>query len=126
MQPKTVEVIYVRDLQRTKRFYEALGYALQEEQHGNGPLHYSVDFGTYLWEFYPAKNTAAATQPSEHRRLFIDTADFETVLKLCGLMNLDRDPVTHYDKERLLRSMAVEDPDGWRINICEVPKPSVH
>ncbi len=129
MQPKTIEVIHVQNLERTKRFYEALGYVLKREDHPGCPVHYSVDFGTFLWEFYPAKSTAVMTYPSKDRRIFVDVVDFETIIAICAEMDLDRDPIKFYDQERSLRSVIVQDPDGWRIHVREIAfdaNPPVH
>ena len=35
-------VLRCADLERTRRFYEALGLTLMPEQHGSGPRHYSA------------------------------------------------------------------------------------
>ncbi|RYG56290.1 glyoxalase/bleomycin resistance/extradiol dioxygenase family protein [bacterium] len=36
-------------------FYEALGLEFVEEQHGNGPLHFSSTLGEFVLEIYPLK-----------------------------------------------------------------------
>lgn len=129
MQPTTVEVVFVRDLQRTHRFYTALGFVLKEENHDNGPIHYSVAFGGMIVEFYPTKSTAVAPPPAKSRLLIVEVEHFDHVLRTCSDMDLEREPVEYYDRKRNLRSMCVHDPDDWRVRILEVvpeAKPSIH
>ncbi len=129
MQPKTVEVIKVRNLERTKRFYETLGYALVEESHDGGPVHYSVDFGTYLWEFYPSTSNGNPSPPTKGRFLIVETEAFDRVLALCVEWGLRRDPVSYHDPPRRLRVTTVADPDGWLLHVQETApdaNPPVH
>jgi len=46
-------VLRCRDLEASRRFYEALGLLLTTEQHGSGPIHYSCQLGDVLLELYP-------------------------------------------------------------------------
>lgn len=127
-QPKTIRVIKAKRLDRTRLFYEALGYTLIEEQHGSGPIHYSVDFGSCVYVFYPAKSGATVT-PSKSDFWIVDVTRFDDVLRIANELELERDPVTFYDPEQRLRSAIFEDPDGRRILVREVgndPAPSVH
>ena len=126
MQPHALEIIKVRNLERTKRFYKSLGFVLVEEQHDGGPIHYSVDFGGCLWEFFPAKNTATATKSSKDRLLIVDVKNFDDLLALCEEMELAYEAVTYYDQNRGLRTTTVDDPDGWRIKLMEVSSEPVH
>lgn len=86
MQPTTVEVVFVRDLQRTHRFYTALGFVLKEEVHEKGPIHYSVAFGGMIVEFYPAKSTLVAPPPTKSRLLIVEVDNFDHVLQTCSAM----------------------------------------
>jgi len=45
------------NLEKACRFYEALGIHLQPEQHGNGPPHFSAQFGDVTFELYPLGNS---------------------------------------------------------------------
>jgi len=46
-------VLRCRDIEASRRFYEALGLSLTTEQHGAGPIHYSCQLGALLLELYP-------------------------------------------------------------------------
>lgn len=49
----TMLVIRAADLERSRRFYSALGLLMSREQHGRGPVHYSSYLGETLLEIYP-------------------------------------------------------------------------
>jgi hypothetical protein len=49
-------VLYATDIDRTREFYESLGMAFKQEQHG-GPVHYASDIEGMVVEIYPAKQT---------------------------------------------------------------------
>ena len=51
-------VLYSQDVEKNRGFYEALGFAFQKEQHGNGPLHYSCPVGDVIFEIYPGKDAS--------------------------------------------------------------------
>jgi catechol 2,3-dioxygenase-like lactoylglutathione lyase family enzyme len=46
-------VYYVKDIEESKGFYEALGLSFILEKHGKGPEHYSTSFGGLVFEIYP-------------------------------------------------------------------------
>lgn len=47
-------VVYASDLEASRRFYTACGLRFVTEQHGSGPLHYSVTMPSGLvFELYP-------------------------------------------------------------------------
>jgi lactoylglutathione lyase len=48
-------VLYVKDLERSRRFYEALGLEFVHEQHGDGPAHYACAMSDLVLELYPAR-----------------------------------------------------------------------
>jgi catechol 2,3-dioxygenase-like lactoylglutathione lyase family enzyme len=41
----TLVVVRCRDLEQSRRFYQAISLILTAEQHGTGPLHYSNQTG---------------------------------------------------------------------------------
>lgn len=46
-------VLRCRDLDASRRFYEALGLRLEVEQHDDGPIHYSCEDRGVVLELYP-------------------------------------------------------------------------
>jgi lactoylglutathione lyase len=47
-------VIYTADLERTARFYAALGLVFERERHGRGPEHLAAQSAGIVFEIYPA------------------------------------------------------------------------
>jgi hypothetical protein len=43
------------------QFYGRVGMAVVEEQHGNGPIHYSISLNSGVIELYPAKQPVKTT-----------------------------------------------------------------
>lgn len=48
-------VVYCKDLEKSRQFYESCGLRFNHEQHGTGPVHYTASVGLGLLELYPAK-----------------------------------------------------------------------
>ena len=100
-------VVRSRDLEHSRRFYEALGLAFAAEQHGTGPLHYSSQLGTTVLELYPA-----SLESSTIRLGFSVTdvsATVESVRSIGG--RVDREPTAED------RSALVRDPDGNPVEL---------
>ena len=74
-------VIRTSNPKELSSFYERLGMAFQYHRHGNGPMHYSAEFGGLVFEIYPLlKNQEAA---DHSLRLGFDVDDLEElILKL--------------------------------------------
>jgi catechol 2,3-dioxygenase-like lactoylglutathione lyase family enzyme len=45
-------VLYVADLERSRRFYEAIGLTFVQERHRNGPVHFACQTGDMVFELY--------------------------------------------------------------------------
>ena len=55
-------VIRAPDLEAAHRFYSALGLTFAKHSHGKGPLHYSSDEGSVVFEIYPLTETDGTTK----------------------------------------------------------------
>src|SRR3569623_504570 len=102
-------VLRCRDIEKAKSFYELFGMAFVQEQHGNGPMHFSSvdDAGTF--ELYPA-DAAAVDQTG----LGFVTGEIEGLhTLLCRNQFAPRD-VRETDRGRMF---VVRDPDGRRIEV---------
>jgi len=62
-------------------FYERLGMVFQQQQHGNGPMHYSAEFGGLVFEIYPLLKSQKTADHSLRLGFDVDNLD-ELVLKL--------------------------------------------
>lgn len=74
VQSNVIIVIYVSDLEVSREFYDTLGFDLQKEQHGNGPIHYSAQLEQILIELYPKYKATS------HIRLGLKTSAFTKVM----------------------------------------------
>jgi lactoylglutathione lyase len=53
-------VIKTNQLEQAIQFYQALGFAFQEEKHGNGVNHYSTQIDDTVFEIYPLPASATS------------------------------------------------------------------
>ena len=53
-------VIRAADLERSRRFYEALGLSFSLEKHGKGPEHLAAEFDGLVFEIYPMADGPAS------------------------------------------------------------------
>jgi catechol 2,3-dioxygenase-like lactoylglutathione lyase family enzyme len=49
------EPVRAADLEKSLAFYRALGLEFQQEQHGNGPIHYASIMRETVIEIFPGK-----------------------------------------------------------------------
>jgi catechol 2,3-dioxygenase-like lactoylglutathione lyase family enzyme len=99
----TLVVLRCADLERSRRFYEALGLTMVSEQHGAGPRHYSARVGEIVLEFYP--DAGGSTRGLRLGLRLTDLAAAVSALAEIGVVLRPGSPVT------------VDDPDGHRIEL---------
>jgi lactoylglutathione lyase len=99
-------VIYTFNLELNVRFYRALGLELTEEQHGNGPTHYSTEINGMVVEFYPL--TPTNITPSSIR-IGVEVTDFFDVVNSDILR-----PVIVKQTDRMI---TLVDPDGRKVDV---------
>ena len=99
----TLVVLRCADLERSRRFYEALGLALMPEQHGGGPRHYSARVRETVIEFYP--DASGSTRGLRLGLRLVDLSAAISALVEIGAVPRPGSPVT------------VDDPDGHRLEL---------
>jgi lactoylglutathione lyase len=99
----TLVVLRCADLERSRRFYEALGFTLIPEQHGSGPRHYSARVGETVLEFYP--DASGSTRGLRLGLQLIDLSAAISALADIGVVLRSGSPVT------------IDDPDGHRLEL---------
>ena len=106
-------VLRCRDIERAKSFYELFGMAFTQEQHGNGPAHYSSvdDAGTF--EIYPAEGI----HPDQTGLGFL-TGEIEG---LHILLRRNQFAPREIRDTELGRMFVVRDPDGRRVEVKARP-----
>jgi lactoylglutathione lyase len=103
----TLLVVRCRDLEHSRRFYEALGLAFTPEQHGAGPFHYSTQLGTTVLELYPANAATSAIRVGFGVTDVIAAVD--AVRAIGG--RVDREPTAD------ARTALVRDPDNNTVEL---------
>lgn len=71
-------VIRVSDPERSRAWYERLGFGFREERHGDGPVHYAAVEAGFVFELYPA---SASNPVSSTIRLGFRVPDVRSVLE---------------------------------------------
>lgn len=53
-------VLFAADESATAAFYRTLGLELEDEDHGEGPVHFALELGTVHFAIYPAQSPGQA------------------------------------------------------------------
>jgi catechol 2,3-dioxygenase-like lactoylglutathione lyase family enzyme len=109
----TLIVLRCADVERSRKFYEALGLVGVAEQHGQGPLHYSITIGQTVLELYPRRG--AGSRGLRFGLLVSDVAAAASVVERAG------GKVVRAEAAQI-PSAVVEDPDGHTIELTQ-PSP---
>ena len=108
-------VLRTSDLNRLRRFYQALGIEFAEERHGSGPLHFAGRIGDAVLELYPLAAEGASVD-STLRLGFGVTDLLETVLAVeaAGATVVSKPGPTAWGTRAVVR-----DPDGRSVELYE-------
>jgi catechol 2,3-dioxygenase-like lactoylglutathione lyase family enzyme len=106
----TLLVLRCADVERARKFYEALGLAFRAEQHGAGPLHYSATIGQTILELYPRRS--AETRGLRFGLLVPDVAAAVGVVERAGGKVVRAEPAQ-------APLAIVEDPDGHTVELMQ-------
>lgn len=106
-------VIRAAELERSQRFYEALGLRFSREQHGRGPEHLAAELGSLVFEIYPRGNgpdTAGV-------RLGLQVASVEAAVSAVQQLGVEV-ATPPADGPWGYRAVIV-DPDGHRVEVSQ-------
>jgi len=106
-------VLRAEDVERARRFYEALGATFAAERHGAGPEHYAAPWGDAVLEIYPA----ATERPPEAVRLGFRVPSIDAALETLRILNAEI--VTPARESPWGRRAVVRDPDGRMVELTE-------
>jgi len=97
----TLVVVRCRDLEQSRRFYQAIGLILTAEQHGTGPLHYSSQLG------------ATASDAPSNVRLGVCVTDVRATLESIHAVGgrVEREPTAQ------VKTAVVRDPDNNPVEL---------
>lgn len=77
-------VLRFLDVNEARAFYESIGLAFTEEQHGDGPIHYSCELNGTLIELYPSESRSSSSFPVSVTTVGFSVANLDKVLMLIG------------------------------------------
>ncbi len=110
----TLLVLKTDAVERLRDFYACLGFEFFEEQHGNGPRHWSASAGDAVLEIYPLPDDGTVDVTT---RLGFGISDFEDVVEsVRQLAEVMGEPK---QTQWGLRAV-VRDPDGRAVELYGV------
>ena len=109
----TLLVLKTRRVEELRRFYEALGIALAQEQHGKGPVHFAGRVGHVVIEVYPLPEDGGPADAST--RLGFAVEDVAGVVQ--ALQGIGTQVVTPPGQTAWGLQAVVKDPDGRSVEL---------
>jgi lactoylglutathione lyase len=106
-------VIRAADIERSRRFYSALGLKFFHERHGKGLEHYAAQVGGIVFEIYPHSGTKAVSEV----RLGFRVSGLERVL--AELQALGAEVISPAQASAWGFRAVVIDPYGGRVELVE-------
>lgn len=101
-------VIKCNDLEKSKAFYEAIGFYPVKEKHGSGVEHYSFAVKDFVIELYPSnKRVEGNLILGLEIKISIDE-----IMQRLKFISYDQELSKNKDG-----NFSIKDPDGNRINI---------
>jgi lactoylglutathione lyase len=111
----TLLVLKTRQVEHVRRFYQALGIALVEEQHGKGPIHFAGRVGEVVIEVYPLPDDGSPVDSSI--RLGFDVDNVAAIIE--ALTAAGARIVTPLQDTAWGYQAVVRDPDGRIVALTQ-------
>lgn len=111
-------VLYSRNMERTVKFYNRLGFQFKVEKHGEGPRHYACECGGIILELYPRSGQVGETSRMRAMdcRIVVPVESLQVTLKtvsrLSKVVLSPREDGAYY-------TALIEDPDGRHVLLRE-------
>jgi lactoylglutathione lyase len=106
-------VIRANNLEESYSFYKKLGLSFNQEQHGNGPQHYTSELKGLVFEIYPAVNG----KNDETIRIGFSVPNLDHVMD--NLRSIDATIITEPSIGPWGKRAVVQDPDGHKVELVE-------
>jgi lactoylglutathione lyase len=110
-------VIYAADAARTAAFYRAVGVDLEDEDHGEGPVHFAVDLDGVHFAVYPAQTPGRAPARraggASFPGFYVTSLDRATA----ALAELGAPVLQPHENMPWGCRILVEDPDGRQVEV---------
>src|SRR5258708_39784504 len=111
-------VLRAANLEISLKIYQSLGLEFVQEQHGNGPIHYSCEIGNTVIEIYPGKpGTAPDRKNAGATTIGFQVEDLDTVVIALG--NNGIIIITAPQDSAWGRRAVVQDPDGRAVELSQ-------
>lgn len=111
----TLLVLKSRQVEHLRRFYQALGIALVEEQHGKGPIHFAGRADDVVIEVYPLPDDGSPVDSST--RLGFEVGNVVEVVAV--LAAIGARIVTPLRDTAWGQQVIVRDPDGRTVAVTQ-------
>lgn len=110
-------VLFAAEPEKTADFYRVAGIALEEEDHGEGPVHFAAEVGGVHVAIYPAGSSGRAPTirqgGSSFPGFYVDSLDAVTA----ELTRLEAPLLGGHEEMPWGCRIVVEDPDGRPVEI---------
>ncbi len=111
-------VLFASDAEKTAAFYRALGVPLEDEDHGEGPVHFAAAIGPVHFAVYPDETPSVGVTPwrggsSVFSGFYVDSLDVAVASVTAAGARL---VAVHQFRPWGCRVVA-EDPDGRAVEI---------
>lgn len=110
-------VLFASDVDAAARFYRAIGLPLEDEDHGEGPVHFAADLGDVHFALYPAAAPGRAPERRSAGSSFpgVYVASLDDVLR--EVQALGAPVLTGHEVMPWGCRFVTEDPDGRPVEV---------
>jgi lactoylglutathione lyase len=110
-------VLFTSDVEAAARFYRAIGVPLEDEDHGEGPVHFAAEIGGVHFALYPAYVSGRAPERrsggSSFPGVYVESLDDA----LREVQALDAPILTGHEVMPWGCRFVAEDPDGRAVEV---------
>jgi len=108
-------VLKTRQVDKLLAFYQFLGIAFIQEQHGKGPVHFAGQVGGTVLEIYPLLGDAGTVDQTA--RLGFAVVNLEQVVE--NLRTIGTSVTSPFQKSAWGHRAVVQDPDGRAVELYQ-------
>jgi lactoylglutathione lyase len=110
-------VLFAANPPATAAFYRALDLVLEDEHHGDGPIHFAVELGTVHFAIYPAQAPGRAAERRTGGNVFPGFYVESLERAVSALKQAGAPILTEHEQMEWGCRVVAEDPDGRAVEI---------